>query len=157
ANLMNGASFSTAMAANTWTSITKGGGLSATTRGWASSDFNGNTMPTQLNGASVTVNGNPVPASYVSPTQINFLLPPTLTAGTAQIVATNNGLPSATVSATIAAVAPAFFTLGAADKTTGNFYIAAEHANGSIAGPPSLITGITTTPYNAGETMVLYG
>lgn len=157
ANLMNGASFSTAMAANTWTSITKAGGLSTTTRGWLATDFNGSTMPTQLNGASVTVNGNPVPVSYVSPTQINFLLPPTLTAGTAQIVAANNGLTSTTVSATIAAVAPAFFTLGAADTTTGNTYIAAEHANGSIAGPTGLVTGVTSTPYNAGETMVLYG
>ncbi len=157
ANLMNGASFSTAIAANTWTSITKAGGLSATTRGWLLTDFTGNTMPTQLNGAGVTVNGNAVPVSYVSPTQINFLLPPTLTAGTAQIVATNNGLTSTTVSGTVAAVAPAFFTLGATDATSGNTYIAAEHANGSIAGPTGLVTGVTSTPYNAGETMVLYG
>ncbi len=156
ANVMNGASFTTSLAPNTWVSIVKGGELSATTRGWLASDIIGNVLPTQLNGASVTVNGNPVAVSYVSPTQINFLLPPSLASGTAQIQAINNGLTSAMVSASIASVAPAFFTLGS-DATTGNSYIAAEHANFSIAGPPGLISGLTTTPYNAGETMVLYG
>jgi uncharacterized protein (TIGR03118 family) len=156
ANVMNGASFSTALAANTWVSIVKGDELSATTRSWLASDFVGNTLPTQLNGLSVSINGNPAAVSYVSPTQINFLTPPNLTSGTAQIQVTNNGLTSATVSAPIASTAPAFFTLGTADAA-GNTYIAAEHANGSVAGPPDLVTGLTSTPYNAGETMVLYG
>jgi uncharacterized protein (TIGR03437 family) len=156
ANLMNGASFSAALGPNTWMSIVKGGGLSATTRSWLSTDFIGNTLPTQLNGVSVSINGNPAAVSYVSPTQINFLTPPNLTSGTAQIQVNNNGLASASVSAPIASTAPAFFTLATADAA-GNTYIAAEHANGAIAGPPSLATGLTTTPYNAGETMVLYG
>jgi uncharacterized protein (TIGR03437 family) len=85
------------------------------------------------------------------------LTPANLSAGTVQITSSNNGLASAAVSATVATAAPAFFTVGAVDAATGNSYIAAEHANGSMAGPPNLITGITTTPYNAGETMVLYG
>jgi len=156
ANLMNGASFSTALGPNTWVSIVKGGGLSATTRSWLSSDIVGNTLPTQLNGVSVSINGNPAAVSYVSPTQINFLTPPNLTSGTAQVQVSNNGLNSANVSAPIASTAPAFFTLGTADAA-GNTYIAAEHANGSLAGPPGLVTGLTSTPYNAGETMVLYG
>jgi uncharacterized protein (TIGR03118 family) len=156
ANLMNGASFSTALAANTWVSIVKGGELSATTRSWQASDFAGNALPTQLNGVSVSINGNPAVINYVSPVQVNFLTPPNLTSGTAQIQVTNNGLTSATVSAPIASTAPAFFALGAADAA-GNTYIAAEHADGSLAGPAGLITGLTTTPYNAGETMVLYG
>jgi uncharacterized protein (TIGR03118 family) len=156
-NLMNGASFSSAIAPNTWVSIVKGGELAVTTRGWAASDFTGSTMPTALNGAAVQVNGNAVPVSYISGTQINFLTPANLSTGTVQVTSSNNGLASAAVSATVVAAAPAFFTIGAVDATTGNSYIAAEHANGSIAGPPNLITGVTTTPYNAGETMVLYG
>jgi uncharacterized protein (TIGR03118 family) len=157
ANLMNGASFSTALAPNTWASIVKGGELAVTTRGWAAADFTGSTMPTALNGATVQVNGTAVPVSYISPTQINFLTPANLSTGTVQITSSNNGLSSAAVSATVVAAAPAFFTIGAVDAATGNSYIAAEHANGSIAGPPSLISGVTTTAYNAGETMVLYG
>jgi uncharacterized protein (TIGR03118 family) len=156
ANLMNGASFSTALGPNTWVSIVKGGGLSATTRSWLATDFIGNALPTQLNGVSVNINGNPAAVSYVSPTQINFLTPLNLTSGTAQIQVTNNGLVGATVSAPITPTAPAFFTLGAADSA-GNSYIAAEHANGSLAGPAGLVTGLTSTPYTAGETMVIYG
>jgi uncharacterized protein (TIGR03118 family) len=157
AGIVNGASFSGALAPNTWASILKGGGMSATTRGWVASDFIGAVLPTQLNGVSVTVNGEPAAVSYISPTQINFLVPPDVQSGAAQIVVTNNGLASAAVSATITSTAPAFFTLGAADATTGNSYIASEHANGGVAGPPSLVTGVTSTPFNAGETMVLYG
>jgi uncharacterized protein (TIGR03118 family) len=157
ASIANGASFSTAIAPNTWVSILKGGGLAATTRGWTAADFNGNTMPTILDGVSLQVNGSAVPISYISPTQINFLMPPTLATGTVQITTANNGLNSTAVSANVVSAAPAFFTLGAADATTGNSYIAAEHANGSIAGPAALVAGLTTTPYNAGETMVLYG
>ncbi len=131
--------------------------MSATTRGWLSTDFIGTVLPTQLNGVSVTVNGEPAAVSYISPTQINFLAPPDIQSGAAQIVATNNGLASTTVSATITATAPAFFTFGAVDAATGNSYIAAEHVNGSAAGPPGLVTGVASTPFNAGETMVLYG
>jgi uncharacterized protein (TIGR03118 family) len=156
-NLVNGASFSSAIAPNTWVSIVKGGELAVTTRGWAAADFTGNTMPTALNGASVQVNGKAVPVSYISPTQINFLMPDTLSAGTAQVTSSNNGLAGAAVSATLASAAPAFFTIGAVVAASGNSYIAAEHSNGSIAGPASLITGVTTTPFNGGETMVLYG
>ena len=157
ADIENGASFLGALAPNTWASILKGGGMSATTRGWLATDFVGTVLPTQLNGVSVTVNGEPAAVSYISPTQVNFLVPPDIQSGAAQIVVTNNGLASAAASVTITSTAPAFFTLGAADATTGNSYIAAEHANGGVAGPPSLVTGVTSTPFNAGETMVLYG
>jgi uncharacterized protein (TIGR03118 family) len=157
AGVVNAASFSAALAPNTWASILKGGGMSATTRGWLTTDFIGNVLPTQLNGVSVTVNGEPAAVSYVSPTQINFLVPPDVQSGAAQIIVTNNGLASSAVSATMTSTAPALFTLGAADPTTGNSYVAAEHATGAIAGPPSLITGVTSTPFNAGETMVLFG
>jgi uncharacterized protein (TIGR03118 family) len=157
AGIVNGASFLAALAPNTWASILKGGGMSATTRGWLATDFIGTVMPTQLNGVSVTVNGEPAAVSYISPTQVNFLVPPDIQSGTAQIVVTNNGLASAAAAVTTTSTAPAFFTLGAADATTGNSYIASEHANGAIAGPPSLVTGVTSAPFNAGETMVLYG
>ncbi len=103
------------------------------------------------------MNGEPAAVSFISPTQVNFLVPPDIQSGAAQIVVTNNGLASTAATVTITSTAPAFFTLGAADATTGNSYIAAEHANGGIAGPPSLVTGVTSTPFNAGETMVLYG
>jgi uncharacterized protein (TIGR03437 family) len=157
AGVVNGASFLGALAPNTWASVLKGGALSATTRGWLATDFIGTVLPTQLNGVGVTVNGEPAAVSFISPTQVNFLVPPDIQSGAAQIVVTNNGLASTAATVTITTMAPALFTLGAADAVTGNSYIASEHANGAIAGPPSLVTGVTSTPFNAGETMVLYG
>jgi uncharacterized protein (TIGR03118 family) len=136
ADVVNAASFSHALAPSTWVSILGGGGMSATTRGWLSTDFIGTVLPTQLNGVSVTVNGEPAAVSYISPTQINFLAPPDIQSGAAQIVATNNGLASTTVSATITATAPAFFTFGAVDDAPGNSFIAAEQVFGTAAGPP---------------------
>jgi len=155
--VLNGASFLTAgaMAPNTFVSI-KGGALAATTRSWVASDFNGTKLPTQLDNVSVTVNGEPGYISFISPSQINFLTPTDLAPGPVQIQVTNNGLVSTTVSATAQSSAPAFFTIGAVN-TAGNSYIAATHANGTVAGPPSLITGTTTTPFTIGETIVLYG
>jgi uncharacterized protein (TIGR03118 family) len=155
AGIQNGASFTGSVAPNTWVTI-KGGGLAATTRNWLSGDFVANRLPIQLDGVSVTVNGEAAYVGFISPMQVNFLVPSDLQAGPMQITVTNNGLTSAAVTGTLVATAPAFFTIGAADKTTNNLFIAAEHANGSVAGPPSLVTGVTTTPFNAGETMVLY-
>ncbi len=155
--VINGASFLTAgaVAPNTFVTV-KGGGLSATTRSWATSDFTGTKLPTQLDNVGVTVNGEAAYISYISPTQINFLTPTDIAPGPVTIQVTNNGLQSAAVSATAQSSAPAFFTLGAVNAA-GNSYIAATHADGSIAGPPSLLTGVTTTPFKLGETIVLYG
>src|SRR5262249_46416060 len=95
------------------------------------------------------------PISYVSPGQLNFLVPADIPPGPVQIQTTNNGLTSSTLSTTLQVAAPAFFIIGATNAA-GNNYIAAEHANGTIAGPPNLITGVTTTPFTAGETIVLF-
>jgi len=153
--IQNGASFSSTVSANSWVSI-KGGALSATTRTWQSSDFNGTKLPTQLDGVGVTVNGEPAPVYFISPAQINFLMPADMVSGPVQIQTTNNGLTSAMVPVTLASVAPAFFTIGTADSQ-GNLNIAAEHADGSVGGPPNLVTGLTTTPFKVGETIVLFG
>jgi uncharacterized protein (TIGR03118 family) len=157
AGILNGASFSStsAIAPNTFVTI-KGGALSETTRPWATADFNGTALPTKLDNVSVTVNGEPAYVAYISPSQINFLAPVDLAPGPVQVQVTNNGLTSAMVAGTALSSAPAFFTIGATNSA-GNSYIAATHADGSIAGPPSLITGATTTPFSPGEIAILYG
>ena len=152
--ILNGASLSATVAPNAWVTI-KGGALAATTRSWQSSDFTGNKLPTQLDGVGVMVNGEATPVYFISPAQINFLMPADMVAGPVQIQTTNNGLTSATVTTTLASVAPAFFTLGTADAQ-GNLNIAAEHADGSVGGPANLIAGLTTTPFKTGETIVLF-
>jgi len=148
--VMNGASFAAgAIAPNTWVSI-KGFGLSATTGNW---QVTGSTLPTEVNGVGVTINGTAVPVSFVSNTQINFLVPSTTPIGPAQIQTTNNGLTSGTVAVNVDPLAPAFFTLGT-NATSGNVYIAAEHSDGTLIGPPATIK--SATPAEPGETIVLF-
>jgi uncharacterized protein (TIGR03118 family) len=147
--ILNGASFvSGPIAPNTWLSIL-GNGMSATTGNW---NVTGSTLPTEVNGVGVTINGKAVPVSFVSNTQINFLVPSTVSSGSAQIQTTNNGLTSAAVAVNVKPLSPAFFTL--ATTAAGNTYIAAEHANGTLIGPSATITG--ATPAEPGETIVLF-
>jgi len=60
-------------------------GTSATTRGWAASDFQNSVMPFTLDGVSVMLNVNNTLrvayVGYVSPTQVNFLMPDNAGAG----------------------------------------------------------------------------
>jgi uncharacterized protein (TIGR03118 family) len=148
--IQNGASaIAGPIAPNTWATI-RGNGLSATTGVW---QVTGNTLPIAVNGVGVTVNGTAVPVSFVSNTQVNFLVPSTVSPATAQIATSNNGLTSAPVTVNVDLLAPAFFTLGA-NATNGNIYVAAEHANGTMIGPAATIK--TATPAEPGETIVLY-
>ena len=147
-SVVNAASFQPSLAPNTWASIV-GGGLSVTSRSWAATDFSGNKLPTAIQGVSVTVNGAPAYVSFVSPSQVDFLIPANAAAGNAQIQVINNGQVSAAANVTLISTAPAFFWF------TGNKYIASTHANGMPTGPVSLVTGVTT-PVQPGETIVLY-
>jgi uncharacterized protein (TIGR03118 family) len=148
--LINGASFIPGpIAPNTWVSI-KGSGLAATTGNW---QVTGSALPTAVNDVGVTINGTAVPVSFVSNTQINFLVPSTVSTGPAQIQTTNNGLTSAAVTVNVDPLAPAFFTLGT-NATNGNNYVAAEHANGTLIGPAATIQ--TATPAEPGETIMLF-
>ncbi|MBZ5602596.1 MAG: TIGR03118 family protein, partial [Acidobacteriia bacterium] len=150
-NILNGASqLAGPISQNTWVTI-KGSGLSPTTGTWK---VTGPELPTQVNGVGVTVAGTAVPVSFVSNSQINFLVQNAGGLGSAAIQVTSNGLTSATVQATMTSLSPGFFPLG---TQNGKSYIAATHADGSLLGPAGLVAGATTTPAKAGETIVLYG
>lgn len=148
--VQNGASFlSGPIAPNTWVQI-KGNGLSATTGTW---DVTGSTLPTTVNGVGVSINGAAVPTSFVSNTQVNFLVPANVATGPAQVVVTNNGLASAAVTVNVEPLAPAFFIIGT-NATSGNAYVAAEHASGALIGPAATIK--TATPAEPGEVIMLF-
>ncbi len=155
AGIENAASAGATIAPNSFVAIF-GGGLAATTHKWGGTDFVNNALPTTLQGVSVSINGEPAYVDYISPVQMDILVPPDVPAGPVQIQVTNNGLVSSTVSATMAAVAPAFFDFGPVNAA-GNQYIAATHSNGSAGGPPNYVTGVTSTPFTEGEIIILYG
>jgi uncharacterized protein (TIGR03437 family) len=140
------------IAPNTWVAL-KGAALAPLPVTWT---VTGSTLPTTVGGVGVTVNGEAAPVSFVSNTQINFLVPADIVPGTVRIETTNNGLDSALVSTTALLTAPSFFLIGT-NATNGHLYVAATHANNSLIGPTGLISGVTTTGAAPGETIVLYG
>jgi len=146
--IVNAAASTAALAPNTFISIL-GGALSTITRSANSADFVGTKLPTSLSGVSVTANGESAFVTYVSPDQINALLPADLQPGAVKIQTFNNGLESQTASVTLQAAGPAFFVL------TGNKYVA-THSNGTLVAPTGLTAGVVSSPATAGETIVLY-
>ena len=110
AGIQSAASFNSGpIAPNEWVTIL-GAGLSTTTGSW---QITGTTLPVQLNGVKVTVNGEAAPVSFVSNSQINFLVPADVATGAnAQIQITNNGLVSASVPVAVQPMVPSFFSIG---------------------------------------------
>jgi uncharacterized protein (TIGR03118 family) len=145
----NAADTQASIAPNTYISIF-GANLSPVTRNWTTTDFAGTSLPKSLSGVSVTVDGKPAYVYYVSPKQIDVLTPVDTATGPVNVIVTSNGLTSATVSATMQAVSPAFFLL------KDNKSIAAIHASGAIIGATALYANLST-PAVAGETITLFG
>ena len=145
----NGASFQSGFASATWVSVL-GTNLSQTIRTWQNSDFINGLLPTSLSGVSVTINGLAAYVSYISPTQINAMAPDDATVGAVQVQVTTAQGKSNSFTAEKEQFAPGFFTIGAS-------YAAALHADYTLVGKPGLIAGVTSTPAQPGETILIYG
>jgi uncharacterized protein (TIGR03437 family) len=144
----NGGSFALGFASATWVSIF-GTGLSASTASWGAGNFANGMLPASLNGVTVAINGIPAYVEYISPAQINVLAPDDPTTGAVQVQVTTAGQSSNSFTAQKQQFAPAFFTFD------NGKYVAAQHANYSLLGAPSAISG--ATPAQPGETILLYG
>ena len=147
--VVNGASFLPGIAPGSWATIV-GTNLAATTQTAGPSDSVAGSLPTALGGTTVTMNGLPAFVYYVSPNQINVLVPDDPTIGTIPvqvITAAGSGSVFETIKSTLA---PSLFLFTST-------YPAAVHADGSYVGPPSLIAGVTTTPAKPNETISLFG
>jgi uncharacterized protein (TIGR03118 family) len=147
ANVLNGASFQPSIAPNTFITIT-GANLAATTRDFTNEDIVQGALPTDIDNVSVTVNGTRAYVTYVSPTQLNVLLPVGTPTGAVKVQTFSSGLTSNEVTVQVAAVAPAFFM-----QSDGK-HVLAFHGDGTLVGPT---TTKGATPAAAGETVVLYG
>jgi uncharacterized protein (TIGR03118 family) len=145
--IVNGASFQLGIAPYTFVSI-MGTNLSATTRSWGDSDFVNGRLPASLDGVSVTVDGMPAYPAYISPRQLNVLMPTRLISGQVQVM--SNGLASSVTPAQVTTVAPAFFLFG----TSG--YAAATHADGTPVGNVTLFPN-SSKPARSNETIMFYG
>jgi uncharacterized protein (TIGR03118 family) len=148
-SVANAAGGVTGIASNAYISIF-GSDLAPITRNWTNSDFSGVNLPTSLDGVSVTINGKPGFVYYVSPKQIDVLTPVDTATGAVPVVVTDNGLVSASFTATMNSFSPAFFLL------KDNLSVAAIHSSGAIVGATTLYAG-ASTPAAPGETITIYG
>lgn len=145
--VVNGASFQPGLVVGSWATVT-GSNLSSVTDTWDNFIVNGQ-LPTMVDNVSVTVGGNDAYVYYVSPTQINFIVPE-VPAGSQQVTVTNSAGASAAETTTVAEFAPAFFAWP-------NNQVVATFQNFSYAAASGTFSGVTTTPAKPGDTIILWG
>jgi uncharacterized protein (TIGR03437 family) len=145
--VVNGASFQPGISPNSWFTI-QGTNLAPTTDTWEKAIVNG-VLPVTLDGVSVSVGGKPAYIYYISPTQINAVVPDA-GAGTVPVTVTSPVGTSAAVNAVSQIAAPGFFLW--AGK-----YAVATRADFSLAAKNGTLPGVTTTPAKPGEVIILWG
>ena len=96
-------------------------------------------LPVALGGVTVTFNGAPAALLYVSPTQINALIPASVVPGKVQVVVQVNGLASNPFTITAQAAQPAVYAPPNADAST--FFVTA-----ALAGTATLVGNRATDP-----------
>jgi len=144
--LLNGASFQAGIVPGSWVTIF-GTNLSSKTDNWVSEIINGK-LPTSLDDVQVRVGGQPAYISYISPKQIDAVVPSVAT-GPVEVTVKNSSGTSAPITTTAQAVQPAFFQWGNyAVATTLDYTLAVK--NGTFP-------GVTTTPAKPGEVIILWG
>jgi uncharacterized protein (TIGR03437 family) len=151
-SILGSASASATGSPGSWFSV-YGAGFADTTRSWQMGDFSGSQLPVRLEGTEVRLNGRPIPLSFVSPSQINAVLPWGTPLGPVSItISTDNGV-SPPVLFTVQSLVPGFFTFEPANRR----YPAAVHVNGDLAGPIGLFgSGLVTRPARPGDVILLY-
>jgi uncharacterized protein (TIGR03437 family) len=144
-----------AVSPGSWIEI-YGSNLASDTRGWTSADFSGNNAPTSLDSVSVSIGGQRAFVDFISPTQVNAQLPSDIPTGGILQLTVTNGSTSAPVNVMVnttepGLLAPPSFKIG------GNQYVVAQHVDGSYVLPIGAIAGLTSSPAQPGETIVIYG
>ncbi len=140
------------VAPNSWVTI-YGSNLAVTTRSWTDSDFVDGSLPFSIDGVSVFLNqfGAPRKAyvGYVSPNQVNFLLPSDLIATATTVQIRNPAGISTAMPITVQANAPQLFTLDGKN-------VWATHSDGTLIGPAAAIPSFSTSPAAPGEAIEVY-
>lgn len=131
-----------------------GSGFTTQTMDWTSTIAGGSILPQEVGGIKVRVGSQFAYVNYISPTQVNFLLPMDTPAGIANVELTTpaGGM---TTSLEIDALAPGL----AAYRLNGVLYPAALFASTStyVAAAGALGAGYSSRPATAGDIIELYG
>lgn len=144
--VVNGASFQSGIAPGAWITIT-GTDLSPVTDTWNNSIING-ALPIELDDVAVLVGGQPAYIEYVSPAQINAIVP-NVAPGSSAVTVIGPGGSSLAVTVQVQAAAPAFFLWGN--------YAVATRQDFTDAVQNGVIPGLTTVPAAPGDVIILWG
>jgi uncharacterized protein (TIGR03437 family) len=148
--VVNTWSNSTTVATNTWIAI-YGSDLSSTTKDWSSApDFAQGKLPLSLDGVSVTIGGKPAPVYFISPGQVNALVPEDTASGNLPLVVKNANGESAAVTVVRQELSPALLTV----PVDGKLKVV-----GRLNSNPNLVLGITGSgarPFSPGDVVQFY-
>ena len=151
--VVNGASFEAGGSTGSWMSIF-GSNLATSTRNWGDGDFPNGNLPTVLDGVSVKINGTSAYPSYISPGQLNVLLPEGFDSDAkAMLTVTNAQGTSNSFPIFVFPTAPELFRFDPANRK----YAAAVHADSTLVGKIGIIPSTTTRPLRSGDVFLLYG
>ena len=139
--IVNGANFTSGPVAPNEIVSLFGTSLAWDTRAISSSDIAGGTMPQSLDSVEVYVAGYPAYLYYVSPLQVNLLIPNFLRPGIADVFLARDGGAGPVVSIALQAASPALFE-------TSDGRPIATHLNGSLV--------TKKAPAGKGEIIVLW-
>jgi len=145
----------TSVSPGSWIEI-YGSNLAADSRSWLASDFAGVDAPTSLDGTSVTIGDQAAFVDFISPGQVNVLVPSNVATGTQPMTVTVGNVTSAAYSISVNPVEPGFdappsFNIG------GTQYVVALFADGTYVLPKGAIPGLNSRPAQPGDEIVLYG
>jgi uncharacterized protein (TIGR03437 family) len=145
--VVNGASFQPGVSPGSWATI-QGSNLTSKTDTWNNFIVNGK-LPTTLDDVTVTIGGKPAYVYYISPNQINLLVPD-VGPGPLQITVTNSAGTSAAFTVQSSLFGPAFFTW------PGNQAVATRQ-DFTLAAKAGTFPGATTVPAKPGDIIILWG
>ena len=149
--IVNAASYQPPIAPDSFVSI-YGENFTDMTASWGSAIADGKTLPTTLGGIRVQINGKDCFIYYVQPTQINVLTPPDTATGPVDVdVTTDHG--TATATATMAPVSPAWFTYTLQGQLCPVALFANEYVYVAAEGA---LPGATSRPAKPGDYIQLY-
>jgi uncharacterized protein (TIGR03437 family) len=133
-----------------------GSNLSSASRNWTGSDFNGAQSPTSLDGVSVMIGGKSAYLMYISPGQLDVLVPDDIAPGQTTITVTSGSGTSDPYAISVQRLEPGLLAPNAS-LVNGREYTAAMHSDDSFVGPSLGIPGLNASPAVPGETIVVYG
>jgi uncharacterized protein (TIGR03437 family) len=135
-----------------------GRNLALTTREWRTTDFVNGAPPTSLDGVSVSIGGAPGYASYISPGQVNALVPSNMPAGMAKVTVTTVGGTTNSADILVNAFQPTILSLRPDIIPNGSYPIAVFPDFTTYALPPfPAYAAVPARRPKAGDTIVLFG